>query len=413
GIIFFVGAVVTAYTLLGGIEAVIWTDVVQVILLSGGALLCLVMLVWQTPGGPVQMVTDAYADGKLSLAGWDAKANASGSLFDWNLAGKTFLVTFLFGVFENLRNYNFEMVYVQRYATVSSVKDARRSAWLSVWMYIGLTAVFLLIGTALHGYYAQSPALQSEVAGLNYEQIFPHFINSLPAGIRGLVLVAILAAGISTVDSSFNVVSTIYFSDIHRRFFDTASANQTEPNPAQDAKDARVLRWSTYVMGAMSIAFAFFCLDNKNILDRIWGFAGLTGSGLVGLFLIGIFLPRASTRDALFSLIVGSPLVVLFALWSNDFYGWQWLRDYAEAWHLGPCPLSSTLTLPLGVCLHCSLGYLSSLLPQRTLADDSADPVASAADSQRRHNLTIYGLHAVEAHGDEIAAEPVAGDPAV
>ncbi|MGH7145957.1 MAG: sodium:solute symporter family transporter [Planctomycetota bacterium] len=418
--ILLIGAVVTAYTLLGGIEAVIWTDVVQVVILVGGALLCLLLLTLETPGGLTGLLGHAWSHGKLSLADWNPKTHSSGSVFDLHLASATFLVTFLFGLFENLRNYNFEMVYVQRYATVPSVRAARRSVWLSVAMYIALTVVFLLIGTALNGYYSQSAELHRQIAGLNHEQVFPQYIGGLPPGVRGLLLVAILAAGISTVDSSFNVVATIFFTDIFRRFLQptpavAAPAPTSTPAAPATGHEAAVLRLSTYVMGGVSIGFACACINNKSILDLIWGFAGLAGSGLVGLFLLGIFLPRAQARDAWFSILVGTPLVVAFFLWASPP---AWLAvlcaqhlpanflAFLQRWGLERSPLHVSLTLPVGVLLHFGLGAVASLIPHRAPVADAESSSAVAARRAEAHALTIFGFHAAKRAGNDMAPEP-------
>lgn len=383
------GIFVTGYCLLGGIEAVIWTDVVQVIILIGGALMCLVLLVAGTQGGVAGTLESAWNAGKFSLGPWNGQTGQSGSLFDLSLVTNTFLVTFLFGTFENLKNYNFEMVYVQRYATVSSVRAARRSTWLSVGMYIALTALFLMIGTALYGYFHQSPELEARLRAISSsDKIFPNFIGSLPVGVRGIMLVAILAAGISTVDSSFNVIATIYYSDLWKRYFRKASPTENSPND-----EARILRFSTFVIGGLTIAFAMTCINKKGILDQIWAFAGLTGSGLVGLFLIGLLVPRSRPRDAWLSILIASPLTLFFALWSDTSYS-GWLMEYG----LPACPLHKTLTLPIGVSLHFLVGLLASFLP-RMSSDESPEA------AQARYNLTIFGYKALAARGSEMAPE--------
>ena len=146
------GVMVTLYTLLGGIEAVIWTDVVQSIVLMGGALLVLAMLLLGMPEGPGQAFSIAADAGKVSLGSWDVDFTTS-----------TVWVVLLFGVFINLTNFGIDQSFVQRYHTASSEAAAKRSVWFGAILYVPISLLFFLIGSSLYSYYETQPSMLGEV----------------------------------------------------------------------------------------------------------------------------------------------------------------------------------------------------------------------------------------------------------
>ncbi|HND55102.1 MAG TPA: sodium:solute symporter, partial [Pirellulaceae bacterium] len=224
------GIVVTIYPLIGGTEGVIWTGVVQSLVLVAGAVVCVAMLLFETPGGAGGVWAAAMAESKFSL----------GSL-DLTLARPTVWVTLVYGLAINLQNFGIDQSYVQRYLTARTDAGARRSVWMGALCYIPLSAAFLFIGTALFAFYRSQPDLLPE--GLKADAVFPHFIGTrLPRGLVGLVLAAICSAA---MDSNLNCCATLYLCDIHRRYL--------RPG-ASDRESLWVLRLSTLVMGTLSTA---------------------------------------------------------------------------------------------------------------------------------------------------------------
>src|SRR5690606_27291889 len=141
-IIMVTGILVIFYSMMGGIQAVVWTDAVQGIILIGGALACLAILIFSLPGGPAQFYEIASANSKFSLGS-----------FDFNFSESTFWVVLIYGLFINLQNFGIDQNYVQRYITARSEKDAVFSTWLGALLYIPVSLFFFLIGTALFSYY--------------------------------------------------------------------------------------------------------------------------------------------------------------------------------------------------------------------------------------------------------------------
>ncbi len=302
-LIIVMGVVMTIYPLLGGTEACIWTGVVQSILLVVGALAILGWLAFGSPGGPGHIFTAAAEQGKFSLG---SLSGSPGAPTVWVVAA--------YGLVENLRNYGITQNYVQLYITAKSDRAAVRSVWMSALMYIPVSAVFFLIGTALWAFYEGQPGLLP--AGVAGDKVLPHFINTqLPVGLAGLVIAAICAAA---TDSNFNSMATLIHCDLYRRHFRPA---------ASDRESMWVLRLSTLVCGIGSTAIALVMTRARTVLDAWWTMAGILAGGMLGLFLLGLISRRAGNAAAILGVVAG----VLVTLWmtlslpeAQGILGWRW-----------------------------------------------------------------------------------------
>ena len=142
------GICIILYTVMGGIEAVIWTEVVQGVLKTLGALLIIYLIIVNMPGGVSKIIEIGTRDNKFSL----------GSFYP-DLTTATFWVVLLYGFFINLNNFGMDQNYIQRYHTASSAKEASKSVWLCVWIYIPASLLFFVIGVCLYGYYQINPEM--------------------------------------------------------------------------------------------------------------------------------------------------------------------------------------------------------------------------------------------------------------
>src|SRR5690606_19171605 len=210
-IILLTGVSVLIYSMMGGIQAVIWTDAIQAIVLIGGAIVCVIFLLVNIPGGWNTFITVGQEAGKFSLGS-----------FGLELDQPTFWVVLIYGLFINLQNFGIDQNYVQRYVASSSDANAGKSALWGGLIYIPVSLVFLLIGALLYVYFQTGAgelptALMEEGQG---DKIFPHFIvQELPAGLTGILIASIFAAGMSTVSTSFNSGATVIYTDYYERFF--------------------------------------------------------------------------------------------------------------------------------------------------------------------------------------------------
>jgi SSS family solute:Na+ symporter len=302
-IILITGILVTAYTLLGGIEAVIWTDVMQSIVLMGGTVFAIVVLLTGMPEGPGQVFQIAAEHHKFSLGSFGA-----------SLAEPTFWVVLVYGLTMNLQNFGIDQSYVQRYLTAKNDREAAKSVWLGALLYVPISALFFFIGTALFAFYqAQPDLLPSRLAtDLAADKVFPYFIvKELPVGVTGLLIAAIFAAAMSSVDSSLNCSATLVLCDVYRRYF--------RPR-AGERESMAVLYGTTLVFGAAGTATALALIGTERALDAWWKLSGIFSGGMLGLFLLGMIARRAKNPAAVTGVLAGL-LVIVWMTFSRDFGG--------------------------------------------------------------------------------------------
>jgi len=279
------GVLATFYTVLGGIEAVIWTDVLQVVVLMGGALVCLGVVAAGTDGGLAGVVAQGAADGKFHLVNWT-----------WDCTAMALWVVVLGNFLGVLVPYTTDQAVVQRYLTTKDEQQAARSVWANAVLSVPASLLFFGIGTALYVFYKRSPGLLDPA--LDNNAVFAAFIaRELPAGVSGLVIAGVFAAAMSTLDSSMNSIATALVTDFYRRF---------RPGAA-DGFCLGLARWLTGFLGALGTCAALL-LASMNI-RHLWffftGMLGLLGGALAGVFALGIFTRRANGPGAIAGAVAG------------------------------------------------------------------------------------------------------------
>ncbi|MFA5818895.1 MAG: sodium:solute symporter [Bacteroidales bacterium] len=296
-VIIVTGIAVTVYSMLGGIQAVIWTDAIQGIILIVGAVVCAIILTFSMPEGPGQVFEIAAANNKFSLGS-----------FGTSLKDSTFWVVLIYGLFINLQNYGIDQNYVQRYMTTSSEKEAKSSALFGSLLYVPVSIVFFYIGTALFAYYTAQPDLlpaELKVPGAG-DKVFPHFIvNGLPAGVTGLLIASIFAAGMSTVATSLNGTATIILSDYYKRYFN---------KEADEKSSMKILYSSSLIFGILGIIIALALVGVESVLDAWWGLASIFSGGMLGLFLLGYLSKKVRNIDAVIGVIIGALIIIWMSL---------------------------------------------------------------------------------------------------
>lgn len=291
-IIWVIGIVIIILTFLGGMEAIIWMDVVQGFLLIAGGIITIVMLFWLTDGGPATIFSVAAEYDKIDF-----------DPYTWDLVNTTFLVMVLNGVFYALQKYGTDQSIVQRYLTARDDKSAKKASYLGVLMSVPAWALFMFVGTCLFVYYHINPGILPD--GLKDDEVFPFFIaTKMPIGITGLIVAALAAGAISSIDSSINCISAVVVEDYYGRFHPKAS----------DKTKLLLGRISVLVVGFGSIfvALLYVSWGGQGVLGSLFGLYAIISAGIVGIFLLGLFSRRANWQG----LYIGIACAILFTAYA-------------------------------------------------------------------------------------------------
>ncbi|MFN0197354.1 MAG: sodium:solute symporter family transporter [Planctomycetaceae bacterium] len=287
------GIITTIYTALGGIKAVIWTDVLQFICLFLGAVATIVVIGVQTGSGPVDWITEVTSS-----------SHQLPPLFSWDLSARTTIVgVILAGVTWNILTHCSDQVALQRYFTTSSAANARKVAAVNYVLDATMQILLGLVGAALLYYYIRHinelPAGVTDPRDPRFsDKIFPHFIeHGLPIGISGLVIAAIFAVAQSSLDSGINSTTTVIVVDIIRK-----------RKPLTDREELRTAQTLTVIIGTLiTVVGVLFTRypQNQNIIDlQMKSFNCVLGP-LGAIFMAGILLPHVGGKTALISGFLG------------------------------------------------------------------------------------------------------------
>ena len=342
-IICVMGVLSIIYCSMGGLEAVIWTDAIQAIILLGGGLLSFILIIDGVDGG---------------LAGfWEMAGNAdkmtvikNTELLAFSKYSHEVLWVILIGaIANNLIPYTSDQAVVQRYVSTPTEKKAAKAIWLNAVTVIPASLLFFGIGTALFCFYKSNPALLDP--NFKNDAVFPLFIaRQLPVGIAGLVVAGIFAAAQSTISTSMNSTSTALVSDFVRRFGLVTN----------DRKNLALARVLTVVLGAMGTGMAvyFHLSGSTSMWDSFISLIGLIGGPMAGLFLLGIFTRRASGSGAVIAALAGISMSLFLKF--------------------GDTGIHSKLYGGVGIVVTMGLGYLLSFVLK--------------GDKTKTEGLTIYSL---------------------
>jgi SSS family solute:Na+ symporter len=250
----------------------------------------------------------------------------------------------LYGLFVNLQNYGIDQNYVQRYMTTKSDREAKKSALFGSLLYIPVSLIFFMIGTALFAYYTARPdLLPANLRDLSQaDKVFPFFIaHGLPAGLSGLVIASVFAAGMSTISTSVNGTATIVLVDFYKRYI--------QPE-AGDKKSMRVLYLSSAVFGVLGISVALAMISVKSALDTWWMLASVFSGGMLGLFLLGYFTRKAASFHASIGVVCGV-LVILWMSLSPLYFTEGYMVRFKSPFH-------ANLTIVIGTTVIFLVGFL-------------------------------------------------------
>ncbi|MBK8505985.1 MAG: sodium:solute symporter [Saprospiraceae bacterium] len=285
------GIFATIYTVMGGIEAVIWTDVVQVVILMGGAISCIFVALANIDGGVSEVIRIGSEYSKFKLIDWR---------FDYTQL--VFWVAIIGFFFLNLISYTSDQVIIQRYLTVKSEKEAARSLWTNGIITLPGIFIFFGLGTTLFVYYLTNPA---EISSNTPDEILPYFVVAeLPMGVAGLVISGIFAASMSSVDSSMNSIATAYITDFHKHFW---------PNEP-DKKYLVLAKYVTVLMGVFGTCTAIWIATANVgfIFDFFQEVLGMIGGSLGGVFALAVITKTANAKGVITGMVAGVLITIIF-----------------------------------------------------------------------------------------------------
>lgn len=306
---FLIGGLTTFYSSLGGMKAVIWTDVSQffifVTVTVTAIALVLVRAVGALPGGVAMAWETASQTGHTRLfqfeGGWSATTTPA------VLIGGSFLILISYGV---------DQIVIQRYLTARSLDEIKRGMIFQVWVAPALLFMLAVIGLAIFSFYNHFP--ERIPAGLEPDKWFPYFIaHELPAGVSGLVIAGLFAATMSSISSGINSITAACVIDFYRRLLSSDSPGKQErgasaSNPAsagRDRREVRISRILSVFWGAAATALAFVVGRIGVIAIIAKTLSGFFGGVLLGVFLLGILAPRVNAQGALIGGLVGFAMI--------------------------------------------------------------------------------------------------------
>lgn len=278
------GVATILYCCVGGLDAVIWSDFVQGVVLLGGAVTVLAVLIARTDGGFGGFVAIAQEHDKLRLLD-----------FRFLLKEPVFWVVVIQGLVSNLSSYTSDQCVVQRYIACTNEKKAANSIWFNGALSVIASIIFYAIGTALYTHYFSAPGMM-DVTMPKSDSVFPIFMAmELHPVIAGLVIAAIFAATISTLSANLTSASAAITTDFVLRF----RPGMTGP---QQVRCGRLCVIAIGILG-VGAALTLAQLPTRSLFDEFQKFIAMLTAGLTALFFMGIFMPRVGGAPAVIGLL--------------------------------------------------------------------------------------------------------------
>ncbi|MBE7537401.1 MAG: sodium/solute symporter [Opitutaceae bacterium] len=358
------GVVVTIYTMLGGIEAVIWNDVAQFCIMFGGLAVTLYTVVAMIPGGMGEVLQVASQTGRLDLIGMHAHPGGG----PWKQF-TTFMTTevtivgmVLMVLLGRAAAFTSDQIAIQRFQSAESLDQARRSYIVNavtdtVWM-----VVLGFVGLALFAYHRHFPFPE----GMQNDRILPYFMqHHFPAGVTGLVIAAIFAASLSSVDSALNSSASIIVVDFYNRLWLGHRRPPANLSPLEERRQVQVSRAATACLGVLMIVIGINIERMGEIYQSTNKLIGAFFGPLFGIFVLGMFSRRAHSVGVALGALAG----LMCSSFASFFSEVAWLqvvsgRLFGDGFVHFFKHLSWQWPPPIGVTATLVAGYaLSRLLP--------------------------------------------------
>jgi SSS family transporter len=313
------------YTFEGGMTAVIWTDVIQMVLYIAGALVSFFVILQEIPGGWAHVVDVAGGLNKFQIFdfSWEWSAAMLGRPY-------SFWAGLLGGLFLTTASHGTEQLMVQRLLAARSEGESRAAlfgSWIVIFVQFSL---FLMIGAMLFVYYQDNSLTLPKVA----DQVYPKFIwDKLPVGVAGLIMAAILAAAMSNLSAALNSLASTTVMD----FYKPLRPQHTESHYL------RVARFTTIFWGAVLMGIGVLARQWGSVLEAGLGIASIVYGSLLGVFLLGLLTRRTSETAAMVGMAAGLALMVWVKFGTSIAFTWYVLIGTSATFAVG---LLASLVFP-------------------------------------------------------------------
>ena len=318
------GILVTSYTMMGGIRAVIWANVTQFCIMFAGIACTVIVILLEIEGGFATILQNFRAVGDPALSTMDAEM-AGGGIFSrivgyfsipMTLGGMTIAV--LIG---RVANYTSDQVMVQRFQTAKTLGHARRGFVITALSDAVWTTSLLFVGLALftffQGRFGAIPAWLMD----SPDQIFPYFMAQVfPVGLTGLVVAAILAGSLSSIDSSISSMTTVTMVDFYDRFY--LRTAESELTAEQKRRQVRASRWITLVIGGVGTALSCNVSRLGTLLEISARMVNIFSGPILGVYLLGMFVRRSEAGSAWAGGVTGALVGLYVAFFSSLGFLW-------------------------------------------------------------------------------------------
>lgn len=307
-IMILLGGFCALYTIIGGLQAVIWTDALQAVILYLGGFAALMVMVVKIPGGFPEIMNVAIANDKFSLGP-----------MHWDMGERTFWTMLIIGLTGWINQYTSDQVLIQRYLAAKDLKQARMAGWTSAFLCLPTWAFFFLLGTSLYVFYQAVP--DPAVEGMPADNVFPHFIlTQMPHGLSGLVIAGVLSAAMGSLSAAMNAFATVATVDLIRPYL---LPNRSDRFYTGLAKGMTGLAAVLMLL----IGWAFFVTTKESFVDLSTQILGMIGGVTPCFFLLGLFATRVNRRVVWQAFFVTFPVNVYLVLVQMEFIpnylGWQ------------------------------------------------------------------------------------------
>ncbi len=298
-----IACVALLYTYIGGVKGVIWTDVIQMFIYLGGAILSAIFILHLLPDGWTSVTNAASAAGKLNILNLGFDKGLSG-FFDQPY---TLIGGLIGGAFLSMASHGTDQLIVQRLLTTKTLKDSQKAIIGSGLIVIIQMAIFMMVGVMLYAYYGPM--------NVKSDEVFPMFIiNVLPTGLRGVIIAGLFSAALGTLSGSMSSLASSTMLDLYMPFFGKLD---------DEKKQLRMSRLFTLMWGGLLVLAAnFFIAIPRAVVEVALSIASFTYGGLLGTFLLGIFVKKARQEDALAGFVAG--IFIMITVISLKLVAWTW-----------------------------------------------------------------------------------------